>query len=71
MRCLSVWRPHPVIQLDRAFESMFNVFFYLVVLFIVVAAIGLDPLVLFGSVSGFVLGFAFMIGKLLMYISSV
>lgn len=29
---------------------------------ITLAAVGIDPLVLFASISGFVLGFAFMIG---------
>lgn len=49
-------------RLDKAFESIFNIFFYFVLICIIVASIGLDPLVLFASISGFILGFAFMIG---------
>jgi small-conductance mechanosensitive channel len=50
------------IQLEKAFESIFNIFFYIVLVCIVLASLGIDPLVLFASISGFVLGFAFMIG---------
>jgi len=50
------------LQLDRSFESIFNILFYFVAFFIVAFGLGIDPLVLFASISGFVLGFAFMIG---------
>lgn len=50
-------------KLDRSFENILNIFFYFIVFFIVVAALGIDPLVLFASISGFILGFAFMIGS--------
>lgn len=49
-------------QLDKAFESIVNIFFYVILACIVLAALGINPLVLFASISGFVLGFAFMIG---------
>lgn len=48
--------------MDRAFENIINVIFYLILFCIILAVIGIDPLVLFASISGFVLGFAFMIG---------
>lgn len=50
-------------KMDRAFESMFNVLFYFVVGLITVAALGANPLVIFASLSGFVLGFSFMISS--------
>jgi small-conductance mechanosensitive channel len=49
-------------QMDRAFERIINVVFYFVVVCVVLSVVGIDPLVLFASISGFVLGFAFMIG---------
>jgi hypothetical protein len=48
--------------MDRAFERIINVVFYFVVICVVLSVMGIDPLVLFASISGFVLGFAFMIG---------
>jgi small-conductance mechanosensitive channel len=50
-------------RIDKAFERIFNIFFYFIVGCIVLAVLGVDPLTLFASVSGFVLGFAFMIGS--------
>lgn len=44
-------------------ERIINVFFYFILFLLVVAAIGIDPLVLFASISAFILGFAFMIGS--------
>jgi small-conductance mechanosensitive channel len=50
-------------QIDRAFEIMLNVVFYVILAIIVLAVLGLDPLALFISISGIVLAFAFMIGS--------
>jgi Mechanosensitive ion channel len=50
-------------KLDGAFEKIVNIGFYFVLGCIVLSLFGVDPLVLFASVSGFVLGFAFMIGS--------
>jgi hypothetical protein len=50
-------------KLDCAFEKIVNIVFYFVLGCIVLSIFGVDPLVLFASVSGFVLGFAFMIGS--------
>ena len=49
-------------KIDRAFESIFNFGFYGVVICIILSQIGYDPLALFLSISGVILGFAFMIG---------
>ena len=54
-------------RIDKAFERIFNIFFYFIVGCVVLSVLGIDPLVLFASVSGFILGFAFMIGR---YVSS-
>lgn len=50
-------------KIDRAFESIFNVIFYTIVVCIILSQIGYDPLALFLSISGVILGFAFMIGS--------
>lgn len=50
-------------KIDRAFESIFNVIFYAIVICIILSQIGYDPLSLFLSISGVILGFAFMIGS--------
>lgn len=50
-------------KIDRAFESIFNVIFYAILGCIILSQIGYDPLALFLSISGVVLGFAFMIGS--------
>ena len=50
-------------KMDASFETIFNVIFYFVMACIVLSIIGIDPIVLFASISGFVLGFAFMIGS--------
>lgn len=49
-------------QIDRAFETIVNVFFYVFLAIIILAVLGFDPLALFISISGVVLAFAFMIG---------
>jgi hypothetical protein len=50
-------------RIDKALERIMNIFFYFFLGCIILAVIGIDPLVLFASVSGFILGFAFMIGR--------
>ena len=50
-------------KIDQAFERIFNVMFYVVVTCVILSQIGYDPLALFLSISGVVLGFAFMIGS--------
>ena len=50
-------------RIDKALESIMNVFFYFIVGCIILAVLGVDPFVLFASVSAFVLAFAFMIRK--------
>jgi len=50
-------------RIDKAFERIFNIFFYFIVGCVVLSVLSIDPLVLFASVSGFILGFAFMIGR--------
>lgn len=49
-------------RVDRSFEKMINFVFYFVVGCVSLAILGIDPLALFAAISGFVLGFAFMIG---------
>jgi len=48
--------------MDKAFEKILNVFFYFIIFCVVLAVMGVDPLALFASISGFVLGFSFMFG---------
>jgi small-conductance mechanosensitive channel len=50
-------------RLDHAFEDIFHIFFFFVIGCICLAIVGVDPLALFASVSGFILGFSFMIGS--------
>ncbi|GKY90894.1 hypothetical protein MPSEU_000062200 [Mayamaea pseudoterrestris] len=50
-------------KMDASFEAIFNVVFYFIIICIVLAVIGIDPVVIFASVSGFAIGFAFMIGS--------
>lgn len=52
--------------MDKAFEGIMNVMFYFVLFCIVLAVMGMDPFVLFASISGFVLGFAFMVSTLVL-----
>jgi len=40
-----------------------NVFFYFFLIFLGLGVVGLNPIVLFASISGIVIGFAFMIGS--------
>jgi hypothetical protein len=56
--------------MDKAFEGIMNVLFYFVLFCIVLAVMGMDPFVLFASISGFVLGFAFMVSALVLLISA-
>lgn len=48
--------------MDKAFERILNIIFYFILGCIVLAVVGIDPFIIFASVSGFILGFAFMIG---------
>jgi hypothetical protein len=50
------------VQMDHTFECIINVIFYFIMYCIILSILGLEPLVLFASVSGFILAFAFMIG---------
>ena len=50
-------------QIDRAFENIFNVGFYVVTFTIILSQLGFDPLALFLSLSSVILAFAFMIGS--------
>lgn len=50
-------------RIDGAFEKIFNTVFYFIVACIVLSVIGVDPLVLFASISGFIIGFSFMVGS--------
>jgi small-conductance mechanosensitive channel len=50
-------------RIDKAFERILNIFFYFIVGIIVLLILGIDPLLLFASVSGFVLAFAFMLRR--------
>ena len=49
-------------RVDRSFEKIINIVFYLIVGCFSLAILGIDPLALFAAISGFILGFAFMIG---------
>lgn len=49
--------------MDSAFETIFNVLFYFVIGCVTVASLGANPLVIFASMSGIVLGFSFMISS--------
>ena len=56
----SVWNSE---KLDRAFENVINVIFYVFVFCIVLSQVGFDPFALFLSLSSIILAFAFMIGS--------
>jgi len=49
-------------RVDRSFEKIINFAFYLILGCFSLAILGIDPLALFAAISGFILGFAFMIG---------
>jgi hypothetical protein len=49
-------------KIDSAFESMFNVAFYVVIACIALAIIGFNPLTLFLSLSGLIVSFSFLLG---------
>lgn len=57
----------PVFQLSGALETIIDLFFYILIGFLVLAVMGIDPLVLFASFSGFIIGFSFMIGSTCSY----
>jgi small-conductance mechanosensitive channel len=50
-------------QIDRAFENIFNIGFYAVVITVTLSQLGFDPLALFLSLSSVILAFAFAIGS--------
>ena len=50
-------------QIDRAFENIINVIFYVVLLTLILFFFGLDPLAFFLSLTSIILAFAFMIGR--------
>ena len=50
-------------SIDRSFESIFDIFFYMVVASIVLSRLGFDPLALFLSLSSIILAFAFAISS--------
>lgn len=49
-------------RVDRSVERIINAVFYFVVGCVALAILGIDPFALFAAISGFILGFAFMIG---------
>ena len=56
-------------RVDRSSESIFQVFFYLVLSCICLAILGLDPFALFLGISGLIIGFAFMVRELVAFFS--
>jgi hypothetical protein len=50
-------------KIDKALETMLNIFFYGSAFCIILSAYDFDPLALFLSISGIILAFAFMIGS--------
>lgn len=50
-------------KIDQASERIFNVVFYAVIGCVALAALGLDPLAIFVSLSTIVLAFSFMISR--------
>lgn len=49
--------------MDRAIGTIINTIFYLIVAAVTLAVIGVNPLILFASVSSFFVGFAFMVSS--------
>lgn len=49
-------------RVDRSFERIINIVFYFIVGCVSLAILCIDPFALFAAISGFILGFAFMIG---------
>ena len=49
-------------KIDRAFEKAFNVVVYILVLCVILAVVGLNPLRLIVSLTSIIVGFAFMVG---------
>lgn len=50
-------------QIDQAFENMINCAFFIILVCVILAANGFNPLALFLSFSSIILAFAFMIGS--------
>lgn len=50
-------------QIDYAFEVLINYAFYIILVCVILAANGFNPLALFLSFSSIILAFAFMIGS--------
>ncbi len=50
---------HNSSKVDGQFEAIFNFIFYVVIIVVILNTLGFDPLALFVSISGLVLGFAF------------
>jgi len=46
-------------KIDSAFENIFNIVFYFIILVIILGVMGLNPLEMFLAVTGVVLAFAF------------
>lgn len=46
-------------QIDTAFENIFNIVFYGLIIVVVLSQLGFDPLAMFLSISGVILAFAF------------
>jgi hypothetical protein len=43
-------------KMDASFEAIFNVIFYFILICIILSALGIDPVVIFASISGFAIG---------------
>lgn len=50
-------------KIDQAVEKIFNIAFYVLLVCVILAGTGFDPLALFLSMSSIILAFAFMIGS--------
>jgi hypothetical protein len=58
-------------KIDCAFESMFNVVFYVVVTCVALSILGFNPLTIFLSLSGVIVSFSFIIGTASAYFFQV
>ena len=50
-------------RLDKAFEGIISILFYIIMAAVILAVLGIDPLALFLAFSPVILGFTFMIGS--------
>jgi hypothetical protein len=50
------------LQMDRSFETIINSFFYLLLFWIFLGILGVNPYVLWGTMISFMISFKFMIG---------